>query len=1169
MLLLSPDMGYKIIATLIIFILLFSYLNINNTNNINPVYNNYSNSPDYYIINNSTSTHIKSINGQLNVFTDNSTPSYLGENLSYYNETLYSFNLSWNCYGNDASTEDNIIIEQDNQTLLKIKYGKSDNLDTHITGKNSFKNLIKINKMNHNYSLHFIFDKNINNYAYVFIKNSSFEIPLKIRLMNKYHYGNISMLFGGKYSNQTVSEINVEKYNKIIMPSNKNIKFNLNRNNIKNSFYSPLSTNSSMVIDHNLNSLIYLNSNYDIVIYNYYNNSFKILYNNRLGNVSYKSSIKLSNSLIYYFYNGNISIIKINLHNLSLKTLRLRSYSENHLLYYRSNYVLYNKNSDFTVYHNNEIKNISLGSDLIQADIKNNINIITYNKSTSSMYYYDINSTYMLNFIKNETAYGLHLKYAHINNGLSSTIYKNFTEENYLNNIFYSIKNINNNLFSSGKDLYIHKNNKIYNTSISHENYFVSYNNNSIMVYNNHDLLIYNVTDIYSQHHIKINSEKQKIYFNKTFISFNITSKLDYKIIINIGNYTLKLNNINYTYIKNVSNATDKLNATAVNLAGYKYNYLYGFAYDNKIPAVSTNPVNNSFINNKYNISFNVNSEFKEIYFNSSYFNYNFDKNNTFKINLGNFYGALRINVSLVNIYNIKFHYNLTYHIIRVNLSSLNINIHNNEYFNKKYVNLTWNYIGNASSYEIIYNNTVKTKYNYYNLTLNNGNYSIDFIINLINGTSINYNKYEIHIVTYKPAISYSINSLYFSFNNNSKNNHINLTVRTNMTSSIYVNVHTSSKIFYSHSGEYTGTSLKNLYLGSGIYNISIMAENSAGLTSYRNITIYVNNTVPEKIMVKNSMVYTDKNASINISNYNNSLKYYYIINNNITDYTKNITFRHNGIYKIKILGENKYGSFNYTYVKIYYFTGKPGIALNYKIINNTVNLNYTFKDFINKFSIISDNGSINYYNITSDNFNLTEKFSRNGFYYTNISVIDIFGNNNYYNKTFNISYFTEIYHADIMENNNNVYIKINGNNTKNVTVEWFVNNKFYNSGNKLNKPLPAGIDRVTAKIVYDGKTIYVHKTVVVPGNIPYYISALFISILVFIFLLNNIYYNNRSVENIIKNANGKTVRALIRESKRDRINRHYLMSKIKLMEKNNKLSIEKDLDNRKFIVIK
>ena len=155
------------------------------------------------------------------------------------------------------------------------------------------------------------------------------------------------------------------------------------------------------------------------------------------------------------------------------------------------------------------------------------------------------------------------------------------------------------------------------------------------------------------------------------------------------------------------------------------------------------------------------------------------------------------------------------------------------------------------------------------------------------------------------------------------------------------------------------------------------------------------------------------------------------------------------------------------------------------------------------------------------------------------------------------------------MENNNNVYIKISGNNTKNVTVEWFVNNKFYNSGNKLNRPLPAGIDRITAKIVYDGKTINVHKTVVVPGNIPYYISALFISILVFIFLLNTIYYDNRSVENIIKNANGKTVKALIRESKRDRINKHYLMSKIKLMEKNNKLSIEKDLDNRKFIVIK
>ncbi len=1160
-------MKIKIVTIIIIFILLFSYSGLNNLDNINYIPDNYNNPDNYYIINNSTSTHINCINNELNVFTDNSNPSYLEENLSYYNETLYSFNLSWNCYGNNGDTEDNIIIKQNNETLIKIEYGKQNDTNTYIISKKVFENIIKLNKMNYNYSINFIFDKNIKNYVYLFIKNSSFEMPLKIELMNKYNYGNISILFGGKYSNQTISKINVKKYNKIIEPSNKNIKFKSNIYNIKNNFYNPL--NSSIFIDYNINSLIYVNNNHDIILYNYYNNSFKILYNNKLNNISYSSSIKLNSTIIYYFYNGNVNIIKINLFNLSLNSFELKSYNKKYLLYYNNSYILYNKNSDFTIYKSNITKNISLDSKLIYVNVKNNINIITYNISTNSIYYFDINNEYNLNFVKNIDIYNFNIKYILTNNGLSSIIYNNFTVENILNNIFYNIKSINNNLLYS-KYLYIYENNKTYNTSINYKNYNVSYNSNAIIIYNDHNITIYNTTFLYSKYYIKINSEKQKIYFNKTLISFNVTSKLSYKILIKINDKNFELNNTNFTYIKNINSSNNILNVTAINLAGYTYKHLYNFTYDNKIPLISTNPENNSFIKDKYNISFNVSSDFIKIYFNSTYFHYSFNKNSTFEINLSNFYGVLKINVILINIYNIKFNYTLIYRIINVNLSSLNLNIHNNEYFNKKSLNLTWNYINNASLYKIIINNnTIVTKLNYCNITLNNGNYNITFIINLINGTSINYNKYMIHIITYGAKIKYYINSLYFSFSNNSMNNSINLIANTNMSSLIYININSNNKTFYNYSNNYINLLIKNLYLKNGYYNITIIAKNIVDIKSYKNITIYVNNNIPEKILLEKNKIYTDKNISINILNYNKSLKYYYIINNNTINYTENITFNNNSIYKIKIIDENKYGGFNFAYIIIYHFKFKPEILLNYKVINNNVILNYTFNDINNHFNIILNNGTINYYNITSYTFNITEKFYKNGLYYANISITDIFGNTNFYNKTFDIQYFVKIYNIKIENNKNVLYLKINGKNTKNITIEWFINNKYYGSGDKINPSLPVGIDKITAKIDYNGKTIYVNKKITVLGNIPYYISVIFISIIIFIFIFNTFYYNNKNIEYIIENLNGKTIKDAIKEAKKNRISRHYLMSGIKLMEKNNKLSIEKDLDNQKFILLK
>jgi len=1162
-------MKIKVIAIIIIFILLFSYSGLNNLNNVNNVNNmpdSSSNSDNYYIINNSTSTHINCINNELNIFTDNSIPSYLEENLSYCNETLYSFNLSWNCYGNNGDTEDNIIIKQNNETLIKMEYGKQNNKNTYITGKTAFKNIIKLNKMNYNYSINFIFDKNIKNYVYLFIKSSSFEMPLKIQLMNKYNYNNISILFGGKHSNQTISKINVKKYNKIIEPSNKNIKFKSNIYNIKNNFYIPL--NSSVFIDNNINSLIYINSNYDVILYNYYNNSFDILYNNKLNNISYSSSIKLKNNIIYYFYNGNINIIKINLFNLSLDSFELKSYNEKHLLYYNNSYILYNKNSYFTIYKNNKTKNISLNSKLISVNIKNNINIITYNISKNSIYYFDINNKYNLNFIKNITIYNFNIKYISANNGLSSIIYNNFTAENILNNIFYNIKNINNNLLYS-KYLYIYENNKTYNTSIIYKNN-VSYNSNTIIMYNDYNIIIYNTTFLYSKYYIKINSEKQKIYFNKTLISFNVTSKLSYKLFIKTNDKNFELKNKNFTYIKNINYNSDILNATAINLAGYIYKSLYNFTYDNKIPLISTNPGNNSFIKDKYNISFNVSLKFIKIYFNSTYFHYSFNKNSTLKINLSNFYGILKINATLINIYNIKFNYTLIYRIININLSSLNLNIHNNEYFNKKYINLTWNYIYNASLYKIIINNnTVITKLNYYNITLSNGNYNITFIIKLINNTSIIYNKYMVHIITYGAKIKYYINSLYFSFSNNSMNSSINLIANTNMSSLIYININSDNKTFYNYSNNYINLSIKNLYLRNGYYNITIIAKNIVNIKSYKNITIYVNNSIPEKILLEKNKIYTDKSTQINILNYNKSLEYYYIINNNTINYNKNITFNNNGIYKIKIMDENKYGSYNFAYITIYNFKFKPEITLNYKVINNNIILNYTFNDIDNHFNITLNNGTVNYYNITSYTFNITEKFYKNGLYYANLTIKDIFGNTNFYNKTFGIQYFVKIYNLKIENNKNTLYLKINGKNTENITIEWFINNKYYSSGYKIKPSLPVGIDKITAEIHYNDKTIYVNKKIIVLGNIPYYISVIFISIIIFIFIFNNFYYNNKDIKNIIENLNGKTIKDAIKEAKKNRISKHYLMSEIKLMEKNNKLSIENDLDNQKFILLK
>ncbi len=1087
--------------------------------------------PYISIVNDTKNTIIQCNNGSILFMTKCSKPSYIKFKYPYNNYTEYSFGLSWSNNYDYGRTENSILITGYNNTLLNISYGPYLCYNTLIC--NSRYDSINLSKMNYIY------------YFNIFISNGSDNIYLifnstiyKLHLRNVYN-GNLSIMFGGEYSDQRIYNFESKPFN----------IFNNNLIKYKCKSFSVNKNINNAIIARSINTLFYINNN-SLNAYNYYNKSeYKIL--NISGNIFYQDS----KNIILFSINKNVSMITISKlsGNITIKHFTNHGYI---YAYFNSGVIFLNRTS---INYNGNIINI------------NGTIIGAYHDKSLFVIYKSGKYIYLSRFENNtlDNIYNLdisNVKITGINDGTSlwPFIFSNGAYINMLPEIPYISKS----------PLLLYN-----GTSFLHNSYFyssngrlningnVSIDKNTIVTFNKSTFKIYYINRYLSNYYPKINSIVVKRHFNYNTIYINVSSYIKYSAVLKFDSKSFNINKVLKLNLSNVPQGIYNSCIIVTNIAGYKSEKSVDI-YSLREPYIYVYPANNSYIIYNQTIKFSV-DEFNLKYINVKYGNQNmtFYGNGSFKLSLGNYTGNITIRFTALDSYNLVYYKNVTYHVMKI--PKIRTNIYNNEYFNINKIYISWEKIKNATYYIIKINNqTYKTLNDNINITLQNGSYNLSFYIVLKNSISIPGPKYHIIVMAYRPRISYKINTDYISFYGNSRNNTLNISVKLNMPALLNGTFEINNRIIFTYLSKHfkdfyfinvTG-SMANFSL-NGLYKLILKIHGINGLESNYTIYFYVNNSIPN--IYKNIIYYTEKpyfNMSLN-SNYS------YYLNNSLFNGTIHLK-ESNKIYNFTIIYYSKTGNHNIFHIKIYYFTERPYIYVYHKLINNTlymkINIKYPVKsymliiEYMNKSVIIKKPKNPVYFNIS---------FNSNGFYKINIIARSLFNTESSFNINTSINYFVKIYKYKIEYDNGILKLIIGGENTKNIVASWFVNGKYVGSGHIIKYSLPLGYDNVTIKLSFDGKSVLYTKYIIVTGSPFYYILALII-VIAGILLYKKIRYKNKDITNFIISMDKKPLKEVYKLCKRYGISRHALKKEIQLLRHKGYLEIEEDMDGEMYIII-
>ena len=489
-------------------------------------------------------------------------------------------------------------------------------------------------------------------------------------------------------------------------------------------------------------------------------------------------------------------------------------------------------------------------------------------------------------------------------------------------------------------------------------------------------------------------------------------------------------------------------------------------------------------------------------------------------------------------------------------------------------------------------NNMSIIGYNYYN-----GNSSVTGSINDPYGYTIysfqHGNRFVFYYSTPDNTYIYSVNSTDLS---------VNRTVIQN-DNATHLLLYRNQYIMFNLNGTFIfpGNYKVNI---PGVRILSVNASRNIEITGFSGNTVY-NYTMNQTMIPVNTGSYTwDMSGELIYSNSTNgidySLKYgtlqlkpYGCTYYNLSNPVHNI-YEHNGIIYELISGkllntginatnseisesDNSIISMNGLHISIYSYNYvfSPYI---FKINNVAESVNYRNTTLIfNVSSGLSYNLSVTVFNKTyyvHDNeisFTLNNTptgvytyilkgFNKAGYNYTGIYSME-------YNNTLYIAPVTTVSSAVIHEKDGFYYLSIKGNNTGSATVAWYVNGKYSGSGTELYEKLPVGIDRISARIAYDGKAYTTKKTVVVLGNIPYIVGAAGIGSVIAIFAVETFYFNNTDIDSIIENSYGKSLKELMKTGRKKRASGRRIKYRLNVLSMEGKISIARDLDNKKYVM--
>ena len=146
---------------------------------------------------------------------------------------------------------------------------------TTVSGSKNYKGILNFSQCYVPYNLHMVFSSGMKNHALIWDGKSP-AIPATVALKNPYSVNNISFMFGGKFSNQTIGHISITHYRKFVFSSTKSV-YTFRHEESYRLNPAPADENNTVYTDRDLNSLIYVSSRGGIERYNYYNNTYSLI----------------------------------------------------------------------------------------------------------------------------------------------------------------------------------------------------------------------------------------------------------------------------------------------------------------------------------------------------------------------------------------------------------------------------------------------------------------------------------------------------------------------------------------------------------------------------------------------------------------------------------------------------------------------------------------------------------------------------------------------------------------------------------------------------------------------------------------------------------------------------------------------------------------------------
>ena len=511
---------------------------------------------------------------------------------SHYLQTEYSFNLSWGINPRvEASTENTIILEQANKTLLSIEYGKQLCYKTIVSGTKNYTGILNFDKCHTTYNISIILSDNMKNHAIIMQGNGHNSQPYVVALENPYRNENITFMFGGKYSNQTIGRIGVENYTGLITPGGaitNNIELQ-SSNIIPYQVYG----SSMAFLDSKLNSIIYLDRDVSIIRYNYYDSNYSVIasINNSYGSAIHSFQYR-GKFIFYYSSSDKTYIYSVNSTDLSINRTVIQNDDATHLLIYRNQYIMFNLNGTF-IFPGNYTVNIPEGR-ILSVNASKNMEITTF--SGNRIYNYTMNST-KIPIITGTYSWNMSGKviYSGSINDIQYLIEYGPLKLKPYSNTYYNLSNSLPNIYENAGEIYEFIHGKFLNTGINANNSEISESDNAIILMNGLHMSIYSFNDVFSKDTIIIKNVTESVTYRNTRLIFNVSSELSYNLSVTIFNKTYYIHNneILLTF-NNTTSGIYNYSAVAINSAGYKYSGNYKMEYNNTLyvkPVPRTKPV--------------------------------------------------------------------------------------------------------------------------------------------------------------------------------------------------------------------------------------------------------------------------------------------------------------------------------------------------------------------------------------------------------------------------------------------------------------------------------------------------------------------------------------------------------------------------------------------------